>query len=146
MHVESYFVLSCCQTLLIIVSRSVNQFESENKDAASSPQRCCRGEQELIRSHSKTLKTLQCPLMATGGQIDEWVIDVGWTDIDNEALFELTSAVAVTINCHFFIVCVLNVVCWGFYKQSMVQSKGRKLCVHPTWWICNEDFTINVFT
>ena len=44
-----------------------------------------------------------------------------------------------------FTVCVLDVVCRAFYKQSMVQSEVRKLCVHPTWFIYSEDFTVNEF-
>ena len=45
-----------------------------------------------------------------------------------------SSSNSSTIYC-LFIVCVLDVVCRAFYKQSMVQSEGRKLDVHPTWFI-----------
>ena len=34
-----------------------------------------------------------------------------------------------------FIVCVLDEVCRA---QSVLQSECRKLCVHPTWFMCNE--------
>ena len=40
---------------------------------------------------------------------------------------------------------VLEVMCRVFYKQSMVHSEVRKLCIHPTWFIWNKDLIINVF-
>ena len=43
-----------------------------------------------------------------------------------------------TIYCPTVIVCVLDVVCRAFYKQSMVQSEVRKLCVYPTKFIYSE--------
>ena len=40
---------------------------------------------------------------------------------------------------------MLDAVYRAFYKQSMMQSDVRKLCVHPTWLICSEYFEVNVF-
>ena len=66
-----------------------------------------------------------------------------WSSAATSELFLVSppQTLQYTVSC--FIVCVLDVVCTAFYKQSMVQSEIRKYCVHPTWFICSEDFSLN---
>ena len=55
----------------------------------------------------------------------------------------LLSCVNACVN-ESFLVIIADVLYRSFHKQSMVQSEVRELCVHPTWFICNEDFIVNV--
>ena len=69
---------------------------------------------------------------------------------DSSLLLSLVSVWCVELEKHkttnkTFIVCVLNIVYRAFYNQYMVQTEGRTFCVHPTWFICSEDFIVNVF-